>query len=1076
MSDTRDPVRPQIHELLLHREWIRKLARRLVADDDTADEIVQQVLVDAVRRPPETLSSPRGWLTVAVRNAARKFGRAASRRRQHEAAASQPEAAAEQRDVVAHAELQQSIGRAVLDLEEPYRTVVLLRYFDGLSAAEIAARRGVPLETVRTQLKRGLGRLRQRLDKEHGGDRAAWTAVVGAWGSEGGSGSDGRAAGEGGSPGRGGGGSRSRRAKRLAVGGIAALLVLAVSAAMWSLRDAKGGGEPSGARATDTATLPAESAGRSRAGPPVAQPAAEPVPAIAPPEQDDALPPPVDMQRVDPARDLIGRVVDVEGVPIPGATVSLAPTSAVVTTAGMAATPLVTLRSCRSARDGTFLLASAPTLDHTLVVSAPTYARTVQSGARSGRDVRIVMRKAVAIQVKVVNFDDQALAGVPVIAVDAETNQPYSTQPAVSDGDGTAWLRDLPACTRWVLRTRADAEHHGTVYRNSPASGFASALLPCIPKVRVQCVISSAASGAAVEGATVIGLREGRAVSGADGRVVLLAPPRAARGPFLVIAPGFARARVARQQDGSVRAELVPGAAVVGRVAIAGTGRPVVGAKIAVSTVPPRAEALEGVSTETGEFRVDCLEAGLPLVIQIDAEGLGRARVRAEAAGSRQLVEVGTVALAPERVLRGRLLDDLGVPVAGAAVVCTRVESAEARTPPAKDRDATSDTTDAQGRFRIAGLAAARYDVVVSRRGYKPLKIECDAEADSPEPLELRLPLGRRIAVRVIGPDGEGVEGIGVDAAGAAWDGYGLTNAEGRAQVVAAPDSVSVCAWFEPGVDLHRTDDVPIAQSGETTIRLSRGTRVFGQVVGVNGEPVPNVQLCAMRGRRLVATVAVDAEGMYMIRFDAEPGVKLVALHMPPRDGSALLGFATHEPGKRFLTIQVSPLPVDRTMRVRVTDPSGKGVVGVRVNAELVGTILRRVVKTNPDGVAEFTGLPLHELLFWAAPANGHAAPLSIAATPAGQEVHLPLRAAWTLTGSIYDARGGNRTGVVQVMQNDREVSGGETALDGTFAILVPSEFDGPFKVVATTRDGEKGHAEGVTRESGRIDVRVRPE
>ena len=48
-------------------------------------------------------------------------------------------------------------------LEEPYREVVALRFFGDLSLAEIAAVSGRPLGTVKTHLRRGLGRLRDSL-------------------------------------------------------------------------------------------------------------------------------------------------------------------------------------------------------------------------------------------------------------------------------------------------------------------------------------------------------------------------------------------------------------------------------------------------------------------------------------------------------------------------------------------------------------------------------------------------------------------------------------------------------------------------------------------------------------------------------------------------------------------------------------------------------------------------------------------------------------------------------------------------------------------------------------------------
>ncbi len=66
----------------------------------------------------------------------------------------------------------------MLALREPYRGTVLLRYFDGLDPCEIAARTSVPVETVRTRLKRAAAQLREAMDARHGGSRGAWAVVL----------------------------------------------------------------------------------------------------------------------------------------------------------------------------------------------------------------------------------------------------------------------------------------------------------------------------------------------------------------------------------------------------------------------------------------------------------------------------------------------------------------------------------------------------------------------------------------------------------------------------------------------------------------------------------------------------------------------------------------------------------------------------------------------------------------------------------------------------------------------------------------------------------------------------------
>src|SRR6185312_17482136 len=73
---------------------------------------------------------------------------------------------------------QRRLSVLVAELAEPFRTTVILRYFEGLSAADIARRQRVPEGTVRWRLKTGLDRLRAELDRDSGGDRARWCLLL----------------------------------------------------------------------------------------------------------------------------------------------------------------------------------------------------------------------------------------------------------------------------------------------------------------------------------------------------------------------------------------------------------------------------------------------------------------------------------------------------------------------------------------------------------------------------------------------------------------------------------------------------------------------------------------------------------------------------------------------------------------------------------------------------------------------------------------------------------------------------------------------------------------------------------
>lgn len=166
--------------LLEHRTWIQGLARSLCGDEATASDVVQEAYVAALRNPPRDHAQPpvlRAWLSRVVRRLSLQHQRAEARRSYRQRVAARPDELPDSSELVQRAELQSRLARAVVGLDEPYRETVLLRYFEDLSAAEIARRQGIPAATVRSRLMRGLERLREDLDQEYG-ERSAWSVCL----------------------------------------------------------------------------------------------------------------------------------------------------------------------------------------------------------------------------------------------------------------------------------------------------------------------------------------------------------------------------------------------------------------------------------------------------------------------------------------------------------------------------------------------------------------------------------------------------------------------------------------------------------------------------------------------------------------------------------------------------------------------------------------------------------------------------------------------------------------------------------------------------------------------------------
>ena len=173
------PVRPE--ELLAHAGWLRQLALGLVRGAADPEDLVQATYLAALRSPPERDLPIRRWLAQVLRNVWKMRVRSSTRRATREtefAAVEYAEGATSPEALLARLQTQHLLGSLVAELEEPYRSTVLLRYQEGLSSAEIARTQNVPPGTVRWRLMTGLEKLREALDGKTEGDRRAWIAML----------------------------------------------------------------------------------------------------------------------------------------------------------------------------------------------------------------------------------------------------------------------------------------------------------------------------------------------------------------------------------------------------------------------------------------------------------------------------------------------------------------------------------------------------------------------------------------------------------------------------------------------------------------------------------------------------------------------------------------------------------------------------------------------------------------------------------------------------------------------------------------------------------------------------------
>ncbi len=156
---------------------LRRVARGILFEPALAEDAVQEAWLAALRARPDPERSG-SWLNEAVRRIARGLRRSEARRGTRERIAARAEAQPSAAEGAARVELLRELLDALEALEEPYRSAVQLRLLDDLPPRTIAARLGVPVETVRTRIKRGLEKLRARLDAQNAHRRGEFLAAL----------------------------------------------------------------------------------------------------------------------------------------------------------------------------------------------------------------------------------------------------------------------------------------------------------------------------------------------------------------------------------------------------------------------------------------------------------------------------------------------------------------------------------------------------------------------------------------------------------------------------------------------------------------------------------------------------------------------------------------------------------------------------------------------------------------------------------------------------------------------------------------------------------------------------------
>ncbi len=168
---------PTADELMAHSRFVHALARSLLFDRHEAADVAQDALAIALENSQNIRKTTRAWLTGIVRNRVRGTLRSKKRRIAREQMQARPDLSPAAADAVAQVEMQRRLVDAVGELEEIYRTIIVMRFFDGLPPRRIARTLGLAIETVKKRQRRGLVLLRGMLDQSYG-DRSSWCLAL----------------------------------------------------------------------------------------------------------------------------------------------------------------------------------------------------------------------------------------------------------------------------------------------------------------------------------------------------------------------------------------------------------------------------------------------------------------------------------------------------------------------------------------------------------------------------------------------------------------------------------------------------------------------------------------------------------------------------------------------------------------------------------------------------------------------------------------------------------------------------------------------------------------------------------
>ena len=850
---------------------MRNLARSLVGNPIDAEDIVQDAWVVALRERTDVRVDLASWLRTVVRNLAlRRAGRERRRPAVEERAARAEAAEVDSAAALERMELQRWLAEALLALDEPYRTAVILRHVEGLDAEAIGRAQGCTSEAARQRVARGLSRLRERLDAEQGG-RERWALLLAP-------------------------AARSAPlpiiATPIAIGGIVmgskivlGTLVAAVAALLLWLavgRDASvPTPEPKAALAAATLAAPDEPA-RTVEEPALAKQIREVAVTAAPVAESE----PVAATPLQVA--LSGRVVNTSGSPITGADVVVTRPAAghfiVLDTELRKTSPVV--GRMRTGEDGRFSFVLERGIAHDVAVSAPGYCDVMLQNHHPGEDLEVVLSHGFLVHGFVTRERDGA--GIDDAEVNVFQLGSSGTMSSTRTNDDGSYELRFPSRQNAKLEVLPRREMGSQWLDVNPGpDGTVRMDVVLADGVEVHGRVIESGTGTPIPGAVIgEGWTFDRSVTtDAAGEYRMPGFGREGVMELDCKARGFGKAQrtdLPAVVDGVMRVdfELARGRVARGRV-VDRDGQPVANAYVAAvaSRLERSGQLTDWISGHTdpaGRFELESLTPDLVHALLVTAGGLATQVVDFPTSEPFEVeLDLGDIVLAKPGFVSGTVQDEKGNPFANVEVKLTGTNAdrgrlrSKATLPEGGDWyvDTRFARTDAQGRFWFGGLPAGSFVLHARTDGMPdgPNVAVPLSEGEAREDVVVLVPAGESIGGTVVDMEGHGLAHVYVTATLAELRrrGHGPRNC--RATAITDENGAFDLRGLPAGRyelllgpwELEGNPDFPWlateldAESGGEPLRLEleRGTTIRGQLLDEKGAPIVGYLVAAKNPR-----------------------------------------------------------------------------------------------------------------------------------------------------------------------------------------------------------------------------------